>query len=131
MRVTCLSTASFPAATICLFAYKFRFYLSNDDFELLGYFLCVARGSAQGILLNMAAVVLPLCRTIVTALRGTFARVVLPLDYSTVMHQWMAMTILVLVILHWGAVRTLPATPGIQARPQLLTRLLLVTSIVA
>ena len=54
----------------------------------------------------MTAIVLPLCRTIVTALRDTLVGAVLPLDYAVVVHQWIGMTILVLVLLHWGAVRT-------------------------
>lgn len=57
------------AACIALFAWKFVQYRHRLAFEVMGYCLCTAKGAAETLKLNMALVLLPVCRNTMTWLR--------------------------------------------------------------
>uniref|UniRef100_A0A0A9G204 FAD-binding FR-type domain-containing protein n=1 Tax=Arundo donax TaxID=35708 RepID=A0A0A9G204_ARUDO len=68
------------SACAALFTWKFVQYRRRRDvFGVMGYCVCVAKGGAETLKLNMALVLLPVCRNTVTWLRnhaGVAARVV-------------------------------------------------------
>ncbi|RRT77815.1 hypothetical protein B296_00021077 [Ensete ventricosum] len=57
------------AACMALFAWKFVQYRHRLAFEVMGYCLCTAKGAAETLKLNMALVLLPVCRNTMTWLR--------------------------------------------------------------
>lgn len=56
-------------ACAALFTWKFEQYRRRRAFEVMGYCLCAAKGAAETLKLNMALVLLPICRNTVTWLR--------------------------------------------------------------
>lgn len=52
-----------------LFAWKFVQYRRRSGFEVMGYCLPTAKGAAETLKLNMALVLLPVCRNTITWLR--------------------------------------------------------------
>lgn len=57
------------ATCIGLFTWKFVQYRHRSAFEVMGYCLSTAKGAAETLKLNMALVLLPVCRNTVTWLR--------------------------------------------------------------
>ncbi|WVZ90519.1 hypothetical protein U9M48_036813 [Paspalum notatum var. saurae] len=53
-----------------LFAWKFIAYRRHPTFAVMGYCVCVAKGGAETTKLNMALVLLPVCRNTITWLRS-------------------------------------------------------------
>lgn len=56
-------------ACIVLFAWKFVQYSHRSGFQVMGYCLPTAKGAAETLKLNMALVLLPVCRNTITWLR--------------------------------------------------------------
>lgn len=56
-------------ACAALFTWKFMQYRQRLAFEVMGYCLSTAKGAAETLKLNMAIVLLPVCRNTVTWLR--------------------------------------------------------------
>ncbi|CAA6653519.1 unnamed protein product [Spirodela intermedia] len=56
-------------ACAALFTWKFEQYRRRRAFEVMGYCLSAAKGAAETLKLNMALVLLPICRNTVTWLR--------------------------------------------------------------
>lgn len=52
-----------------LFAWKFIQYSHRTAFQVMGYCLCTAKGAAETLKLNMAIILLPVCRNSITWLR--------------------------------------------------------------
>nr|ADR70883.1 respiratory burst oxidase E [Manihot esculenta] len=86
----------------CLFAWKFYQYKNRAAFQVMGYCLCTAKGAAETLKLNMALILLPVCRNTLTWLRSTRARSFIPFDDNINFHKIIAQAIAVGVILHAG-----------------------------
>ncbi|XP_050219124.1 respiratory burst oxidase homolog protein E [Mercurialis annua] len=89
-------------AMACLFSWKFYQYRNRSAFQSMGYCLCVAKGAAETLKLNMALILLPVCRKTLTWLRSTRARSFIPFDDNINFHKIIATAIAIGVILHAG-----------------------------
>ncbi|CAL9764930.1 unnamed protein product [Musa acuminata subsp. burmannicoides] len=85
-----------------LFAWKFIQYRHRYAFQVMGYCLTTAKGAAETLKLNMALVLLPVCRNTITWLRSTRLARALPFDDNINFHKAIAAAIMVGVILHAG-----------------------------
>jgi hypothetical protein len=75
------------AAMASLFAWRFVQYRRSSAFRVMGYCLPTAKGAAETLKLNMALVLLPVCRNTLTWLRSTWARFFVPFDDSIAFHK--------------------------------------------
>ena len=75
------------AAMASLFAWRFVQYRRSAAFRVMGYCLPTAKGAAETLKLNMALVLLPVCRNTLTWLRSTWARFFVPFDDSIAFHK--------------------------------------------
>ncbi|KAK4432773.1 Respiratory burst oxidaseprotein E [Sesamum alatum] len=89
-------------AMIGLFAWKFFQYRQKAAFQIMGYCLTTAKGAAETLKLNMALILLPVCRNILTWLRSTRARVLFPFDDNINFHKVIAFAIAIGVMVHAG-----------------------------
>lgn len=71
----------------CLFAWKFFQYRNRSSFHVMSYCLPVAKGAAETLKLNMALILLPVCRNTLTWLRSTRARKFVPFDDNINFHK--------------------------------------------
>ncbi|XP_047069439.1 respiratory burst oxidase homolog protein E-like isoform X4 [Lolium rigidum] len=94
--------ALWAAAMGALFAWKFAQYRRSVAFEVMGYCLPTAKGAAETLKLNMALVLLPVCRITLTWLRSSWARFFVPFDDSIAFHKMIAMAIATGICLHAG-----------------------------
>jgi hypothetical protein len=72
---------------IALFMYKFVQYSRRDAFQVMGYCVCIAKGAAETLKLNMAVILLPVCRNTLTRLRSTALSKVVPFDDNINFHK--------------------------------------------
>jgi respiratory burst oxidase len=79
--------ALWVAAMASLFAWRFVQYRRSAAFRVMGYCLPTAKGAAETLKLNMALVLLPVCRNTLTWLRSTWARFFVPFDDSIAFHK--------------------------------------------
>lgn len=70
-----------------LFTWKFLQYRRRAAFQVMGYCLATAKGAAETLKLNMALVLLPVCRNILTWLRSTRAKLLVPFDDNINFHK--------------------------------------------
>lgn len=70
-----------------LFAWKFIQYKNMAAFQVMGYCLTTAKGAAETLKLNMALILLPVCRNTLTWLRSTRARYFVPFDDNINFHK--------------------------------------------
>lgn len=75
------------AMMVALFVWKFMQYRRMTAFRVMGYCLPTAKGAAETLKLNMALVLLPVCRNTLTWLRSTWARYFVPFDDSITFHK--------------------------------------------
>ncbi|TYJ06091.1 hypothetical protein E1A91_A12G209500v1 [Gossypium mustelinum] len=90
-------------AVMCaLFAYKYIEYQRREDvFKVLGNCVCFAKGAAETIKLNMALILLPVCRNTLTWLRNkTKLGVVVPFDDNLNFHKVIAVGVAFGVAIH-------------------------------
>ncbi|PNT71083.1 hypothetical protein BRADI_2g22820v3 [Brachypodium distachyon] len=80
-------------ANICLFIYKFVQYKRREVFDVMGYCVCIAKGAAETTKLNMALILLPVCRNTLTSLRSTALSNVIPFDDNINFHKVIALGI--------------------------------------
>ncbi|KAL0315908.1 UNVERIFIED_CONTAM: Respiratory burst oxidaseprotein E [Sesamum radiatum] len=85
-----------------LFTWKFLQYRQKAAFQIMGYCLTTAKGAAETLKLNMALILLPVCRNILTWLRSTRARVLFPFDDNINFHRIIAFAIAIGVMVHAG-----------------------------
>ncbi|CAM0882847.1 unnamed protein product [Alopecurus aequalis] len=85
-----------------LFTWKFMQYRDRYAFTVMGYCVTTAKGAAETLKLNMAIILLPVCRNTITWLRNTRAARALPFDDNINFHKTIAAAIVVGVILHAG-----------------------------
>ena len=70
-----------------LFVWKFLQYKDKAAFRVMGYCLTTSKGAAETLKLNMALVLLPVCRNTLTWLRSTRARAFVPFDDNINFHK--------------------------------------------
>ncbi|BBN15723.1 respiratory burst oxidase [Marchantia polymorpha subsp. ruderalis] len=87
-------------ACLGLFCWKFHQYRHREAFEVMGYCVCVAKGAAETLKLNMALILLPVCRNTITYLRSTCMGAVIPFDDNIKFHKLVAAGIAGGVIVH-------------------------------
>ncbi|KAJ0031191.1 hypothetical protein Pint_13567 [Pistacia integerrima] len=85
-----------------LFAWKFIQYKNRAAFHVMGYCLATAKGAAETLKLNMALILLPVCRNTLTWLRSTIARSSVPFDDNINFHKTIAGAIVIGVLIHVG-----------------------------
>ncbi|KAH1131839.1 hypothetical protein J1N35_003217 [Gossypium stocksii] len=90
-------------AMATLFVWKFLQYKNRAAFQVMGYCLCTAKGSAETLKLNMALILLPVCRNTLTWLRSTKTRSFVPFDDSINFHKTIACAIAIGVLVHGGS----------------------------
>lgn len=84
-----------------LFAYKYVQYKRRAAYEVMGACVCIAKGGAETLKLNMALILLPVCRNTLTWLRNkTKLGVVVPFDDNLNFHKVIAIGISIGVGLH-------------------------------
>ncbi|WOL06525.1 respiratory burst oxidase [Canna indica] len=94
--------ALWVTAMAVLFAWKFIQYRHRAAFRVMGYCLPTAKGAAETLKLNMALVLLPVCRNTLTWLRSTRARLFVPFDDNITFHKMIATAIVMGILLHAG-----------------------------
>ncbi|CAD6226122.1 unnamed protein product [Miscanthus lutarioriparius] len=85
-----------------LFTWKFMQYRNRYVFNVMGYCVTTAKGAAETLKLNMAIILLQVCRNTITWLRNTRAARALPFDDNINFHKTIAAAIVVGIILHAG-----------------------------
>ncbi|QHO02295.1 uncharacterized protein DS421_13g422580 [Arachis hypogaea] len=84
-----------------LFAYKFVQYRNRAAYEVMGHCVCMAKGAAETLKLNMALILLPVCRNTITWLRNrTKLGVAVPFDDNLNFHKVIAVAIAIGVAVH-------------------------------
>ncbi|KAG2621236.1 respiratory burst oxidase homolog protein B-like [Panicum virgatum] len=84
-----------------LFAWKFAAYRRHPTFAVMGYCVCVAKGGAETTKLNMALILLPVCRNTITWLRSrTRLGAAVPFNDNINFHKVVAGGVAVGVALH-------------------------------
>ncbi|MED6145029.1 hypothetical protein PIB30_021177 [Stylosanthes scabra] len=90
-------------ACIVLFGWKFDQYRHRSGFQVMGYCLSTAKGAAETLKLNMALILLPVCRNTITWLRkDPRINYVIPFNDNINFHKLIAAGIVIGVILHGG-----------------------------
>lgn len=87
---------------IGLFLWKYFQYKQRAAFDVMGYCVLTAKGAAETLKLNMAIVLLPVCRNTITWLRSTRLSNFIPFDDNINFHKTIAAAIVIGVILHAG-----------------------------
>ena len=82
----------------CLFAWKLNQYKNREAFQVMGYCLAAAKGAAETLKLNMALILLPVCRNMLTWLRSTRARLFIPFDDNINFHKVQVLAVLFLFL---------------------------------
>ncbi|KAJ4832374.1 hypothetical protein Tsubulata_022309 [Turnera subulata] len=85
-----------------LFAWRFMYYKKTGAFHVMGYCVATAKGAAETLKLNMALILLPVCRNTLTWLRSTRARSFVPFDDNINFHKMIAVAIAVGIVVHAG-----------------------------
>ncbi|KAJ0790263.1 putative NAD(P)H oxidase (H(2)O(2)-forming) [Helianthus annuus] len=88
-------------AMVGLFTWKYIQYKNRAAFDVMGHCVCVAKGAAETLKLNMALILLPVCRNTITWLRNkTKLGVAVPFDDNLNFHKVIAVGIMIGVGLH-------------------------------
>ncbi|CAI9297887.1 unnamed protein product [Lactuca saligna] len=85
---------------IALFAWKFHQYSLLPTFQVMGYCVCTAKAAGETLKLNMALILVPVCRRTLTALRETFLGKIFPFDDNINFHKVIAVFIVIGTIAH-------------------------------
>ncbi|KAJ0987713.1 hypothetical protein J5N97_006069 [Dioscorea zingiberensis] len=85
---------------IALFTWKFIEFRRKTAYEVMGYCVSVAKGSAETLKLNMALILFPVCRNTITRLRSTALSRIIPFDDNINFHKLMAVAIAVGTLSH-------------------------------
>lgn len=84
-----------------LFTYKYIQYKNRAVYEVLGHCVCLAKGAAETLKLNMALILLPVCRNTITWLRNkTRLGVLVPFDDNLNFHKVKNHTFFLLFFYH-------------------------------
>ncbi|XP_042466950.1 putative respiratory burst oxidase homolog protein H isoform X1 [Zingiber officinale] len=85
---------------IVLALWKFAQYKSRAAFEVMGYCVCIAKAAAETLKLNMALILIPVCRNTLTRLRSTCLSSVIPFDDNINFHKTIALAITIGTSVH-------------------------------
>ncbi|KAL2342845.1 hypothetical protein Fmac_004130 [Flemingia macrophylla] len=97
----CWVIALWIGVMLGLFVYKFVQYRRRAAYEVMGHCVCMAKGAAETLKLNMALILLPVCRNTITWLRNkTKLGVAVPLDDNINFHKVIAVAIGIGVVVH-------------------------------
>ncbi|KAL0842728.1 hypothetical protein Bca101_015973 [Brassica carinata] len=89
------------AVMAALFTWKFMEYRNRPAYQVMGACVCIAKGAGETLKLNMALILLPVCRNIITWLRTkTKLNVVVPFDDNLNFHKVIAIAISIGVGIH-------------------------------
>ncbi|KAL3530670.1 hypothetical protein ACH5RR_009992 [Cinchona calisaya] len=88
------------STNVALFAYKFHQYRQKPTFQVLGYCVCMAKGSAETLKFNMALILCPVCRRTLTVLRETVLGAIIPFDDNINFHKIIAFAIAIGTFIH-------------------------------
>ncbi|KAJ3688500.1 hypothetical protein LUZ61_017664 [Rhynchospora tenuis] len=84
-----------------LFTWKFKAYKRNPTFQVMGYCVTTAKGGAETTKLNMAIILLPVCRNLITWLRShTKLGLIIPFNDNLNFHKVIAWGVAVGAGLH-------------------------------
>uniref|UniRef100_A0A1J3CL19 Respiratory burst oxidase-like protein A n=1 Tax=Noccaea caerulescens TaxID=107243 RepID=A0A1J3CL19_NOCCA len=84
-----------------LFAWKFMDYRKRSAYQAMGNCVCIAKGAAETLKLNMALILFPVCRNTITWLRTkTKLSALVPFDDSLNFHKVIAIAISIGVVVH-------------------------------
>lgn len=87
------------AACAAVFTWKFMQYRQRLAFEVMGYCLSTAKGAAETLKLNMAIVLLPICRNTITWMRRSHViNSVIPFNDSINFHKVLSLTKFICVL---------------------------------
>ncbi|XP_070033951.1 respiratory burst oxidase homolog protein D-like isoform X2 [Nicotiana tomentosiformis] len=102
-----------------LFAYKYVQYRNRAAFDVMGHCVCMAKGAAEILKLNMALILLPVCRNTITWLRNkTKLAAAVPFDDNLNFHKMMAVAIAIGVGIHVLAHMTCDFPKLLKASPE-------------
>ena len=88
---------------LVLFAWKFMQYRNRAAYDVMGHCVCMAKGAAETLKLNMALILLPVCRNTITWLRNkTKLGVAVPFDDNLNFHKVILTSCLVLLVFDFG-----------------------------
>ncbi|XP_022731096.1 putative respiratory burst oxidase homolog protein H [Durio zibethinus] len=90
----------FIIINLILFLWKYILFYGSPMYQITGYCVCVAKGSAEALKLDMALILLPVCRRTLTKLRSTFLHRVIPFDDNINFHKLIALAIAIWSFLH-------------------------------
>ncbi|KAF7840203.1 respiratory burst oxidase-like protein C [Senna tora] len=84
-----------------LFSYKFMQYRRRAAYEVMGHCVCMAKGAAETLKLNMALILLPVCRNTLTwIMTRTKLGVVVPFSDHLNFHKVIAVGVTIGVAIH-------------------------------
>ncbi|KAK9126864.1 hypothetical protein Scep_015710 [Stephania cephalantha] len=93
-------TALWLLVNLILFSWKFNQYTRHPAFQVMGYCVCVSKGAAETLKLNMALILLPVCRATLTKLKSSFLTRIIPFDDNINFHKVIALAIVIGTLLH-------------------------------
>jgi len=85
---------------LVLYIWKFNQYRQKDAFQVMGYCVCFAKGAAETLKLNMALIVLTMCRRTLTKLRESFLSRIIPFDDNINFHKTIALAVVIGTLIH-------------------------------
>jgi hypothetical protein len=85
---------------LVLYLWKFNQYKHKPVFQVMGYCVCIAKGAAETLKLNMALILLPVCRKSLTKLRSTALNSLIPFDDNINFHKLFALAIAIGAFVH-------------------------------
>jgi respiratory burst oxidase len=99
------SLAILLAADALLFWWKFEEWSAPDSwfkkkFDLLGYSLPIAKGTAQIMKLHFGLMLLPVARNFIAALRSSFLRYFIPFDDAISLHRFLGIGAFIAALVH-------------------------------
>ncbi|XP_010520317.1 PREDICTED: putative respiratory burst oxidase homolog protein H [Tarenaya hassleriana] len=87
---------------VSLFMWKYNEFTHSPLYHITGRCVCAAKGSAETLKLNMALILVPVCRKTLTFLRSTFLNRFIPFDDNINFHKLIAFAIAFHSLLHTG-----------------------------
>ncbi|CAL9046353.1 unnamed protein product [Musa banksii] len=85
---------------LVLAGWKFLQYERKAAFEVMGYCVCMAKAAAETLKLNMALILIPVCRNTLTGLRSTRLSSIIPFDDNINFHKTIALAITIGTLVH-------------------------------
>ncbi|KAF3787286.1 putative respiratory burst oxidase-like protein H [Nymphaea thermarum] len=109
---------------VILVTWKIFQYRRRAAFQIMGYCVCVAKGAAETLKLNMALILFPVCRNSITWLRSTILNSIIPFDDNINFHKVLAVAIAIGSTVHTLAHVTCDFPRLINCPPQRFMRYL-------